>query len=440
MKKILALLLALVMVFGLVACGNSGNAEGSKAPEASTPVTSEEPATPATYTYNYAMPVFPTLWNYFTYETSTDAEILDYITDGFYTFDYNETEDGYVMVPAMATGDPVDVTANYIGQYGLEEGATSRAYIINLRDDLKWEDGSVINATTFVESLKRLLDPAAQNYRADSVYSGSFVIHNAQGYLYQGQTVKLENAINAGYEVADLTVGEDGQYVDAEGNKVYIAVSAALSDWLGGNSLADYVGAYGDAYFDVTDWDALVAATAEDGYAPLTDETMGYLLTTIAGNAAWGEDETCIPYYLAYDKTYAEMDFSEVGVKALSDTELLIVMDKALEGFYLKYNMYVPLVNIELYDSLTKIEDGVFTNSYGTSAETTMSYGPYKLTSFQADKQYTLEKNTEWYGLTDDTYQTTAIVVDYVPEAATRLELFLQGKLDTYGLTADDMD
>ena len=34
MKKIVALLLALVMVFGLVACGNSG-AENSKAPEVS---------------------------------------------------------------------------------------------------------------------------------------------------------------------------------------------------------------------------------------------------------------------------------------------------------------------------------------------------------------------------------------------------------------------
>jgi ABC-type oligopeptide transport system substrate-binding subunit len=69
-----------------------------------------------------------------------------------------------------------------------------------------------------------------------------------------------------------------------------------------------------------------------------------------------------------------------------------------------------------------------------------MSYGPYKLTSYQADKQYVLEKNEYFYDLSEDTYQATSIVVDCVKEPATRLELFLQGKLDTFGLSKDYMD
>ena len=107
MKKLIALLLAAVMVFGLVACG------GEKTPETTAP------AVDATYTYNTALSEFPTNWNYHTYQTATDAEILDYISSSFYIFDYNETLDGYAMVDGMAVGEPVDVTADYVGQFGI---------------------------------------------------------------------------------------------------------------------------------------------------------------------------------------------------------------------------------------------------------------------------------------------------------------------------------
>lgn len=280
----------------------------------------------ATYTYNYALSEFPTNWSAVSYQTATDSEILDYISDGFYVFDYNETGDDYALVPGMAVGEPRDVTENYIGKYGIREGDKARAYVITLRDDLRWEDGTAITAQDFVESAKRLLDPRAQNYRADSMYSGSVVIRNAENYLKQGQ----------------------------EG-------------------------------YPVMEWE---------------------------GNVGWF---------------------------ALSEYELCFVMDHPLSGFYLKYNLPAPLVHIPTYDACASVTDGVYANSYGTSAETTKSYGPYKLTAFQPDKQYTLTRNENYYGLTDSTYQTTAIVVDFVKEASTRLQLFRQGKLDTYGLTVDDL-
>ena len=280
-----------------------------------------------TYTYNYALTEFPTNWSETSYQTSTDSEILDYISDGFYVFDYSQTGDDYALVPGMAVGEPKDVTADYAGRYGIQEGDRAKAYVITLRDDLRWEDGTPITANDFVESAKRLLDPRAQNYRADSMYSGSVKIHNAENYLKQGQ---------AGYPAMD--------------------------------------------------WE---------------------------GNVGWF---------------------------ALSDRELCIVMDNPLSGFYLKYNLPAPLVHIATYDACASETGGVYSNTYGTSAETTKSYGPYKLTSFQADKQYTLERNEHYYGLTEDTYQTTAIVVDYVKEASTRLQLFRQGKLDIYELTVDDVD
>lgn len=460
--KLLALLLAVVMVVAMFAgCGDDSTSSTPTSNPTSTPDSSSgEPTStpeveePATYTYNGALSTFPTLWNVHTYETATDAEILDYIVDGFYTFDYNETEDGYAIVPGMVTDEhPVDVTADYVGQWGIEEGDEAQVYVLNLRDDLKWEDGTPITAYDFVESAKRLLAPEAQNYRADSLYSGNMVIHNAQLYLKQGQVVETQDNDLAPTRLtmADLTKGDDGVYRTPQGEIVYIGTRAAL-DWCGGNTLGDYVDAYGEVYFDLTDWAALEAlnvtivegdeeaGVAPIAGAPLTDESYAYLVTTITGNPNWGETEENVPDYLVYKYTYSEMPWEEVGMTALSDTELVIAIDQPLEGFYLKYALTSSwLVKVDLYDSLTSVVDGVYTNTYGTSVETTASYGPYKLTSFQADKQYILERNDNYYGYTGDNYQTTHMVIDYVPEATTRLELLIEGKLDSYGLTVDDM-
>ena len=423
------------MVLGLVACGGNGGSETTA------PVETTTPAVAGTYTYNYALAEFPTNWNYHTYQTNIDAEILDYISSSFYVFDYNETKDGYAMVDGMAVGDPVDVTADYVGQYGIVEGDTARAYILNLRQDLKWQDGTPITANDFVESAKRLLNPEAQNYRADGMYAGSVQIHNAEAYLKQGQVNMTENNLApTRYLVADLVKAEDGTYTTPDGIPMYIATGFAMTDWLGGNTLQYYVEGYGDSMFDVASFEALNAMANEEGLVAATDETIDLLTKVITFSADWGESADNIPDYLVYEVTYPEVAWENVGWFAKSDYELVFVMDAPLDGFYLKYNLPAPLVNIEMYDACASVVDGVYTNTYCTSAETTMSYGPYKLTSYQADKQYVLEKNEYFYDLSEDTYQATSIVVDCVKEASTRLELFLQGKLDTFGLSKDYMD
>ena len=434
MKKLLSLVLAVVMVLGLVACGGNGGSE-------TTAPTETNPAVAGTYTYNYALAEFPTNWNYHTYQTATDAEILDYISSGFYVFDYNETKDGYAMVDGMAVGDPVDVTADYVGQFGIVEGDTSKAYILNLRQDLMWQDGTPITANDFVESAKRLLNPEAQNYRADGMYAGSVQIHNAEAYLKQGQVNMTENNLApTRYLVADLVKAEDGTYTTPDGIPMYIGTNFALNDWLGGKTLQYYVEGYGDSMFDVASFEALNAMANEEGLVAVTDETIDLLTKVITFSASWGESADNVPDYLVYEVTYPEVAWENVGWFAKSDYELVFVMDAPLDGFYLKYNLPSPLVHIEMYDACASVVDGVYTNTYCTSAETTMSYGPYKLTSYQADKQYVLEKNEYFYDLTEDTYQATSIVVDCVKEASTRLELFLQGKLDTFGLSKDYMD
>jgi len=464
MKKLLALLLAVMMVISMAACNNAPAAATDAPTDAPVVDPTDAPTEPpvveeATYTYNYAMSEFPSTWNPHTYQTATDSEILDYASVGFYSFDYNDTIDGYKVVPEMATDFPTDVTADYVGKYGIAEGDTAKVYIIPLRDDLKWEDGTPITAQDFVESAKRLLNPEAGNYRADTLYSGNMVIYNAEAYS-KGGKYAYSNMISPAFGedeyvlIADMVANDAGQFtVDGLGDVWFNMYDGG--NW-SSNSLDDYYNAgYSDLFIkdDVDLWtDVFAPAANEEGYVAVTQEIADALCHIIAGLHGFADAEA----YAADSGDYAYqeweefcyygadaplIDWADVGMFAVSDTELGIAITKPLEGFYLYYSLTSSwLVKNDLYDSLTSVVDGIYTNTYGTSVETTMSYGPYKLTSFQADKQFILERNEYFYGLTEDTYQTTKLVCDCVDEPATRLQLFLEGKLDTYGLTADDME
>ena len=90
------------------------------------------------------------------------------------------------------------------------------------------------------------------------------------GPIAKGGTTTYEANADA---IADLTKGEDGQYVDTNGNKVYVALSIGCEQ-LGGEVLKDYVDNYGEEYFDVSKYETLTANETADGVVPLTDDLM----------------------------------------------------------------------------------------------------------------------------------------------------------------------
>ncbi len=442
------------------------------------------------YSYNTSLSVFPTNWNPHIYQTDTDSTVLGYITSGFYTFDYNSDKDGYVVVPDMATGEPVDVSANYVGsEWGIAEGETARAWEIPLRKDLKWENGEAITAQSFVNSLQLLLQPNTYNYRANTVYQGNFVITNAQDYMYGGTHAYLDNMINDTLDnyvaMSDFTYDEETGVATANGHDYAVKFDSPTA-WS-----SDTLTAYYQAGYDIYFYDKLVmegegdeAALApaedakdmyvemkknegKDGAIVLTKEYIEFLqdLTArlhgymtaeeYAASEIKNEDGTVdkVGDYayqewqeLAFiGKDYDEVDFNTVGIKALDNGNLLIILEKPLSGFYLKYNLSSTwLVNEKLYKSCETWTNGVYSNSYGTSASTSMSYGPYKLTAFQMDKTIAFEKNGNWYGYNDEAnknlYQTTNINITYISGEDTRRNAFLKGEIDEYGLTATDME
>ena len=421
----------------------------------------------ANYTYNDAVTVLSTNWNPHTYQTIDESYPMDFLSVGLYSFVFNDAINavegkdeyaGYKIVPEMAAELPVDVTeevkAADNNKYGIPASATSGyAYKIKLNPNAKWENGVAINADTYIYSMKELLNPLLMNYRATDYFSGSLCIAGAENYYYQGSHSYIDGNE---YEKADYTKTADGQYVAPNGRLMYVAVSAPIAYFDGEYSLADYVGAYGDAYFSMTHWESLVAAANEEGFAPLNDETYAWILDVIAGNPEWGEDESYLYNYLAEKKEYEDnYSFDNVGIIKNSEYEITLVFGKSLAGFNLLYNLTGNwIVYEELYEAGKKQIEGseLWVTNYNTSKETCMSYGPYKLSGMVADSSMTFIKNENWYGYTDGLhyykdpadgkvypmYQTDKIFTRVVAEAETRKLMFLQGQLMGYGLQADD--
>ena len=83
----------------------------------------------------------------------------------------------------------------------------------------------------------------------------------------------------------------------------------------------------------------------------------------------------------------------------------------------------LPLVKQDLYEAckIAPVEGAtVWTSNYNSSVETSASWGPYKLESFQAGKEYVLVRNENWYGYNDakydGQYQTDKIVCETIAE------------------------
>ena len=454
MKRLLAVLLALatlLSVCALAACKTDkgdGEETGTKAPENNQGASDGVYAGDANkdyrdekvYTYlDYIGGTTGLNWNPHAWETNDDSYVLGYITTPLYDFVLNGDKSGYTIIPEAAAAMPVDVTADYVGEYGITVGEKAKAWKIALNPDVTWSDGTKINAETYVYSMKQLLDPLALNRRADSFYSGDFEIVNAKAYFYNGKT----------------------SYAKA------------------GSALAEAI-ANGEAYLDMGFWGVVGAPDANGNAAPqyvkITDDTMYRDAAVEDENApeAWVSAKYLFDNYLAAGKPYEgyaadylyvaqtlpKVTFDEVGIKALDEYTLLLVTASpvAEPEFYMPYNLSSTwLVKKDLYESCQKWFDAAgkevaagsatatsITNDYCTTVAKTASYGPYNFTFYELDKQLTFERNESWFGYKDGKhygqYQTDRISCQVIKEHKTALQAFLKGEIDGIGLDSTDME
>ena len=451
MKKTFCFLLVFTLLIGMMGVVN---AESAELP---------------TYTYNTYSSSLASDWNPHTWETSAESSLLAYLTTPFVTMVPEDTEEGvYQWAFGMATAIN-DVTADHqddLTKFNVELGGADPAevkegyvYEFVLNEKVCWQDGTPINADSYIYSMKAMLDPAMKNYRANNYYSGDAAIAGAYDYYYAGSTAVTDNDVTKAYTFDNLTKGDDGVYGTAEGYPIYFAVNYALN-WLSGNTLKDYYDAYGAEYFGTETWDDLVAQMDEDGLVPVTDDTKAQMAGVIAANPAWGETEDNLPGYMVYKVEMPVVDFDVFGVYKVDDYKINVVYANAIPSYEecLYYNGDWPwLVYEPIYEANKDTTGELVTTKYNKDVETTMSYGPYKLESYQEDKQMVLVRNENWYGWeqaedgslvsytnyevngeVQQRYQTTKIVIDVMTDDAAK-QAFLKGDLDDWAPTSEEL-
>lgn len=483
-KKALSLLLATAMVVSMAACGKDdtpSSSEGSDSTPASDSASASDssaesddggssdggadstPAVAGDYTYRTYTTVMPSNWNELTYEDSNDTQIMDYLNSNFFAYDFKFegdkkfNDDGtvnaegiipddYAIVYSAATGLE-DVTSEVDAKWGYtdeQKAAGSYAWKITLREDLKWDDGTPINAHDFVYTMQQQLDPLFQNMRAASYYN-QMILKGARNYVYQGQTVWTDNNASGepAYTVDTLTKGEDGVYTREDGSSIKFGLTDYLSQC--GGSVTDCA-----EYLDAEALAALQELADEDGHVDITDDTIA-LVEKLIDTDEWNhEPPENVPLYMVYDESYPEMSFDDVGLYAPSDYELVVCLNAPIKclkedgslGYEAAYSFAsLPLVKKDLYESCKQEPQAgseLWTTNYNTSLETSASWGPYKVSSFQTGKSYELVRNENWYGYGmeeyKDQYYINKIFCEQVADVATQWIKFLGGEIDSIGL------
>ena len=433
MKKLLSVLLALTMMVTLFGCSKSnGGNEGEN-----TPATGDS----VKYTYHTYSQSLGNKWNPHTWENSAENTILSYITTPLVSMSIDNSESGSYQWTFLGAESIEDVTAAHqdlITKYSTDGDGTETegfVYEIKLNKELKWQDGTPINADTYLSSLKKLLDPDMLNYRAADSVNGDFMIAGAVDYFYSKTESFYQPLVSKYASVEDAEAASDTVYIDVYS---FWGADDSYVD-ADGNSTPQYVSIHDETVYGESVGDAFSGAELVEDYpAYLAD--LSY-------------------YNILVQNENLGVDFDVVGVVKEDDYTLLWVNYYQTNRSYFLYSKTDSwLVYDALYEAGYDTTGELKTTDYGTSAETTMSYGPYIMESFEPDKQVVYVKNPNFYGFTEtdedgriygvtpfevdgkkvEWYQTDKVVVDVMTDDAAK-QAFLKGELDDWAPSADEL-
>lgn len=474
MKKLVSMLLVLIMCGSLLASCNSetdsngeaGTQQGENQ-QGGENATSEVPS----YTYNSATTALGNNWNPHTWETNADDTIQGYLSSPFCTMSILDSENGvYQWVYEMATSI-TDVTKDHqddLTKYSctLPEGQTADqteagyVYEIKLNPNAKWEDGTPINADSYIYSMQQLLAPEMHNYRANLYIDGESAVAGGKAYYNSG--APIYNPMVPAYETeGDYSYDLDKGIADG---MVYVNVSSEKMT-LYSMSLASLNSSYGMGF------DAEVKALSDGanayGYTKVTSDNLETVKTLVNGllSGLFGiTDEAELEMYfkeaLFYDTGVKGEVFSydTVGCYKVDDYTIRYVCQTYIDiNYFLTSCTSTWLVYEPLYEAGKDTTGELVTTNYCTSKDTSMSYGPYKIESLQADRQIVFVQNENWFGwekqedgslisytnfevdgAKQQQYQTTRVVIDVMEESAMK-QAFLKGELSDWTPTAEEL-
>lgn len=415
-KKILALVLALVMVFALCACGESNTPapEESKAPVEE----SKAPVEENTSTLVYATSTFGQKFSPFFYTTAYDEEVVSSFTGGLLAADR-----GGAIIHHGIEGETVEYNGTDYTYYGMgdvevvqnDDGSVD--YNLTMRDDLVFSDGTPATIDDVIFGIYVMADPSYDG--SSTVYAlpieGMADYYNSQAYLYKllaeagrdntdfsiwdeaTQTAFWASIDAAGaklaQEVVDNVVGNyntDEYAATIEATPDEIAADPALQVKFGMNMWG-----YGDAWTE--------GATAADFWAAIEanfDSVIEAAETESAGSSIWD----LMDDFADYDKLVATGDDvpSIKGIIRTGDYSLTVHMT-SYDATAI-YNMSFIIAPLHHYGDVSKYDYD--NNKFGfdkgdlsgVKAKTTepLGCGPYIFKSYE-NGVVTMEANPTYF-------------------------------------------
>lgn len=419
--------------------------------------------------------VMPSNWNELTYADNNDTQILYQIVSSFFEFDYEFdeskggkfNEDGTINADAIVSGGFTvnysaatkleDVTSTVDAKWGYtdEQKATGGyAWKITLREDLKWDDGTPIDATDFVYTMDQQLDPLFRNMRASTYYQ-NIQIKGARDRVYSGFTgwMDARGSLKTYTEDVDSDIvfnisSSKENAEDYEGATSYVRQFFETKGYLTAESTAATAAELLALNGMGTSVDNILALQGKTMAEIKADPTLKAEWDVIIG--AWQTEPNEELDFFVNLYTYPEFSFEDVGYYSPSKYELVVCMDAPIQlmkedgslSYEAAYSFQsFPLVKKDLYEKCKQEPvsgSELWTTNYNTSLETSASWGPYKLTQFQSGKSYTLERNDNWFGydLEDNKgqYAVDRIECEQISDINTAWMSFLSGNLDSIGL------
>lgn len=415
-KKILALVLALVMVFALCACGESNTPapDESKAPVEE----SKAPVEENTSTLVYATATFGQKFSPFFYTTAYDEEVVSSFTGGLLAADR-----GGAIIHHGIEGETVEYNGTDYTYYGMgdvdvvqnDDGSVD--YNLTMRDDIVFSDGTPATIDDVIFGIYVMADPSYDG--SSTVYAlpieGMADYYNSQQYLYKllaeagrdntdfslwdeaTQTAFWASIDAAGaklaQEVVDTVVGSyntDEYAATIEATPDEIAADPALQVKFGMNMWG-----YGDAWTE--------GATVADFWAAIEanyDSVVEAAETESAGSSIWD----LMDDFADYDKLVATGDEvpSIKGIIRTGDYSLTVHMTEYDATAI--YNMSFIIAPLHHYGDVSKYDYD--NNKFGfdkgdlsgVKAKTTepLGCGPYIFKSYE-NGVVTMEANPTYF-------------------------------------------
>lgn len=373
-----------------------------------TPTASPEAEVSDPNVYETSLESAPESWNPHTWVSAIDMVMLEYLTTPIVA---NITSTKFINKAAVEVKDITDSFEDK-AKWGLESKVKNYIYQVDLNPLLKWEDGTPINADSYIDSMKELLDPAMGNFRAKRYSVGDEAIRGANKYVNKdkaGQT-KYMNAVE----------------VSPSDNPTYYLNPDVPCYFFNNDSMkAFYENGFLPYFFDDNDVDLYqkYADAAKGGYIKVTDE-MKAELTLIA--VAFGDKNPTawIEFCFVEDGVYEEATWDDVGVLKTGDYQIVVIME--ISTPLDKFNVLMKrnwIVHPNVYEASKTTTDGKITTNYNIPGGVTMSYGPYKLVSFDAGKEIILEKNENWYGWAEGSTDKIYTYEDFGTQNTVRITL-----------------